>query len=275
MKWVPDVRASALNVLTNIMSYLHDSWIYIYIINQYALDTFSQKINTIVLYMRWTELVIAWFRNEIEMCCDANFVVQSAPPPPPPPPPPLLWKTKKMRRLVKLVICFQENDKTSKVCVCAPPRARACLCVWYDTKPCKRRLSRSCEMKVFAQSLRRFTCAWAFFCKCYVWEMGKSSGRQYLKSRCSLDAFITISLTPWFTQYVLAKPFYHYNDVIMGAMASQITSLTIVYSAVYLGENQSSASLAFVRGIHRWPVNSPHKGPVTRKMFPFDDVIMH
>ena len=64
----------------------------------------------------------------------------------------------------------------------------------------------------------------------------------------------------------------------MGAMASQITSLTIVYSAVYSGagqrKHQSSASLAFVRGIHRWPVNSPHKGPVTRKMFPFDDVIM-
>ena len=39
-------------------------------------------------------------------------------------------------------------------------------------------------------------------------------------------------------------------------------------------KHQSSASLAFVRGIHRWPVNSPHKGPVTRKMFPFDDVIM-
>ena len=29
-----------------------------------------------------------------------------------------------------------------------------------------------------------------------------------------------------------------------------------------------------MRGIHRWPVNSPHKGPVTRQMFPFDDVIM-
>ena len=40
-------------------------------------------------------------------------------------------------------------------------------------------------------------------------------------------------------------------------------------------KHQSSASLAFVRGIHRWPVNSPHKGPVTRKMFPFGDVIMH
>ena len=70
----------------------------------------------------------------------------------------------------------------------------------------------------------------------------------------------------------------HYNDVIMGAIASQITSLTIAYSIVFLGadqrKHQSSASLAFVWGIHRWPVNSPHKGPVMRKMFPFDDVIM-
>ena len=71
---------------------------------------------------------------------------------------------------------------------------------------------------------------------------------------------------------------FQYNDVIMDAMASQITILTIVYSAVYLGadqrKHQNSASLAFVKGIHRWPMNSPHKGPVTRKMFPFDDVIM-
>ena len=65
----------------------------------------------------------------------------------------------------------------------------------------------------------------------------------------------------------------------MGTMASQITSLTIVYSTVYSGadetKHQSSASLAFVRGIHRSPVNSPHKWPVTQKMFPFDDVIMY
>ena len=71
---------------------------------------------------------------------------------------------------------------------------------------------------------------------------------------------------------------YHCNDVIMSAMVSQITSPTIVCSTVYSGadprKHQSSASLAFVRGIHRWPVNSPHKWPVTRKMFPFDDVIM-
>ena len=70
----------------------------------------------------------------------------------------------------------------------------------------------------------------------------------------------------------------HYDDVIMGTMASKITSLTIVYSSVYSGadqsKHQSSASLAFVWGIHRSPVNSPYKWPVTRKMFPFDDVIM-
>ena len=72
---------------------------------------------------------------------------------------------------------------------------------------------------------------------------------------------------------------YHsyYNDVIMGAMASQITSVWTVYSigsGVNQRKHQSSAFLAFVRGIHRSPVNSPHKAPVTRKMFPFDDVIM-
>ena len=70
---------------------------------------------------------------------------------------------------------------------------------------------------------------------------------------------------------------FHYNGVIMSTMASQITSLTIVYLTVYSGADQRhqiSASLAFVRGIHRWPVNSPHKGPVTRKIFPFYDVIM-
>ena len=72
---------------------------------------------------------------------------------------------------------------------------------------------------------------------------------------------------------------WHYSDVIMEAMASQITRLTIVYSTVYSGadqrKNQSSASLAFVQGIHRWSVNSPHKRSLQRKMFPYDDVIMN
>ena len=70
---------------------------------------------------------------------------------------------------------------------------------------------------------------------------------------------------------------HNYCYVIMGAMASKIISLTIVYSIVHSGadqrKHQSSASLAFVRGIHRWTVNSPLKCPVTQKMFPFDDVI--
>ena len=70
----------------------------------------------------------------------------------------------------------------------------------------------------------------------------------------------------------------HYNDVIMTTMASQFTNLTVVYSTVYSDadqrKHQSSASLAFVWGNSPGPVNSPHKGPVTRKMLPFDDVIM-
>ena len=71
----------------------------------------------------------------------------------------------------------------------------------------------------------------------------------------------------------------HYSDVIMSAIASQITGVSIVYSNVCSDvdqrKHQSSASLAFVRRIHRWPVNSPHKRPVKRKMFPFDDFTMN
>ena len=64
--------------------------------------------------------------------------------------------------------------------------------------------------------------------------------------------------------------YIHYIDVIMSAAASQITGISIIYSILCSGadqiKHQSSASLAFVRGIHRWPVDSPHKEPVTRKI---------
>ena len=77
---------------------------------------------------------------------------------------------------------------------------------------------------------------------------------------------------------VSVVPQVDYIDVLLDAMASQISSPTIVYSTIYSDSDQrnhqSSASLAFVRGIHQWLVNSPHKWPVMRKMFPFDDVIM-
>ena len=114
--------------------------------------------------------------------------------------------------------------------------------------------------------------------QCYLYPPGLLlliPGQSY---NCSSEATLTIvgsikSNRNWW--YV---PTNHYSDVIMGTMASQITSLTIVYSTVCSGEDQrkhqSSASLGFVRGIHRWPVNFPHKWPVTQKMFPFDDVIM-
>ena len=98
--------------------------------------------------------------------------------------------------------------------------------------------------------------------------MGLSFGNRYLWKLRRL--VICLASTIW-------KKCTHYGDVKMGPMASQIISLTIVptvYSDADQRKHQSSASLAFVRGIHRGPVNSPHKWPVTRKMFPFDDVIM-
>ena len=88
------------------------------------------------------------------------------------------------------------------------------------------------------------------------------------------------TLSHWLWRYcnaneVTGKWRKHYSDVIKGAMASQITEVSIIYSTVCSGagqrKHQSSASFAFLRGIHRWSVNSPHKGPVT---LPFDDVIM-
>ena len=90
------------------------------------------------------------------------------------------------------------------------------------------------------------------------------------------STFVAITLL-----VVMDEGHYHYSDVIMTTMASQITSLTVVYLIMLIvysdadqRKHQSSARLAFVRGIHRSPVNSPHKGPVTGEMFPFDDVIM-
>ena len=104
----------------------------------------------------------------------------------------------------------------------------------------------------------------------------------YTENRCHDANFVVISGTggchsddlPCY-QCWQSRHHDHYDDVIMSAVACQITSLTIVCSNVAdQRKHQSSASLAFVWGIHRWPVNSPHKGPVMRKMFPFDDVIM-
>ena len=94
-----------------------------------------------------------------------------------------------------------------------------------------------------------------------------------------LNENITVAPTALDNGFVMTMgKIIHYNDVIMISMASQITSVSIVYSTVCSRadqrNHQSSAKLAFVRENHRWPVTSPYKEPVTRKIFPFDDVIM-
>ena len=77
------------------------------------------------------------------------------------------------------------------------------------------------------------------------WESGNIDHK--LPPLCHQPAFPAIQY-PW-------NPL-HYSGVIMGSMASRITFLIIVYSTVYSGidqrKHQSSASLACVRGIHRW-----------------------
>ena len=83
-----------------------------------------------------------------------------------------------------------------------------------------------------------------------------------------------------FGEVHLTLPKYlYYSDDIVSTMASQITGLPIVCSTISSGTDhricQRSASLAFMRGIHRWLVDSPHKRPITRKIFPFDDVIVN
>ena len=111
----------------------------------------------------------------------------------------------------------------------------------------------------------RFTYYWRFVRGIHL-QVSPSSNKQPAVWSCD-DSFVV-----W-----LNKPL-HYNDVIMSAIASQITSLASVYSTVYSGadqrKHQSSASLAFVRKIHRWRVNSRTKSHNNGKIFPSDDVIM-
>ena len=108
----------------------------------------------------------------------------------------------------------------------------------------------------------------------WQWHDESNHFRSHNQQAC-MDDLISLHTDKIVTRWSL---FMHYSDIIMGAMASQITSLAIVKSTLYLGvdqrKHQSFASLKFVRVIHRSPVNSPHEGPARRKMFPFDDVIM-
>ena len=111
-------------------------------------------------------------------------------------------------------------------------------------------------------------------------ELGTAHVIAFLKGPCRAHILICLgSFVHWWKYTFWWKQSFmiHYSDVTMGrwrlkSPASQL--FTQPYISADQRKHQSSSSLAFVRGIHRWPVNSPHKLPVTRKMFPFDDVIM-
>ena len=132
--------------------------------------------------------------------------------------------------------------------------------------------------KVFLSSLQRLFCRHIYICflngslllltnikfECVRMVLfdKNPSVIQPVDQWCQPTTVSTLDQNPWRHMISLV----HYDAVIVGAMASQITSRTIVYSTVYSDadqrKHQSSASLAFVRGIHRGPVNSPHKWPV-------------
>ena len=111
--------------------------------------------------------------------------------------------------------------------------------------------------------------------------MASASSHIYLFYVMWLIFNTLISNAVWWTRllsHLLLRFFFrHYSDVIMNAMAYQTTGVSMVCLTVCSGTDQRklrrSASLAFVRGMHQWPVNSPHKLPITRKMFPFYNVI--
>ena len=141
--------------------------------------------------------------------------------------------------------------------------------------------SRRCTSKCRLRNGGHFVSASMCQCYCHIFHSPMRLHIIFIQNHL-INILWTLSLKwllPLGFCFTERSQWSHYSDVIMGAMASKITSVSIVYSTVCSGadqrKHQSSASLAFVRGIHRWPVNSPHKGPVKRKMFPLDDVIMH
>ena len=101
--------------------------------------------------------------------------------------------------------------------------------------------------------------------QCHVQNDGHFYGHQYVTMGCYRMALVNFEAL-------------HYSGAIMSKMVFQITSVSIVYSIVSSGadqrKHQSATSLAYVWGIHPWPVDSPQKGPIARKMFPFDYVMM-
>ena len=113
---------------------------------------------------------------------------------------------------------------------------------------------------------RPFSCTWEMIRVFSGCAFRNFIRRSHGKTELNAPLYLRISdeqvlWTNWMEHIVLQGLFelqtvwWHYNDVIMGAMASQITSLTIIYLTVYSSadqrQHQSSASLAFVWWIYR------------------------
>ena len=132
----------------------------------------------------------------------------------------------------------------------------------------------NCHKKI---NLKTASTKWTLYCPCLDVLWGTINNLSHYEPIKNQDHYLPRLMIQCPIICLVVRS-HHYGDVIMGPITSQITSLTIVYSTVYSDadqrKHQSSASLAFVWVIHRGSVNSPHKWPVTRKMFPFDDVIM-
>ena len=101
------------------------------------------------------------------------------------------------------------------------------------------------------------------FCKYHIHSHNHIFCSVFLKTPITYEIYLLKNRNRCHISWALVT-YTHYNDAKISVVASQITSLTIIYTTVYSGtdqrKHQSSASLAFARGIHRWPVNSPHKG---------------
>ena len=113
-----------------------------------------------------------------------------------------------------------------------------------------------------------------FRCGCFVQLMRinlKTSPKSLIPPKYRLNSWSSATIV-W--QTIVSS---HYSDVLMGTIASQITSqlFTQPFIQTQIKENiKAPRHWPLCGGIHRGPVNSPHKWPVTRKMFPFHDVIM-
>ena len=104
------------------------------------------------------------------------------------------------------------------------------------------------------------------------WLGAREASSHYLNKWCPRLLTHVWVTRPWWLRNLTLRWRHNERDGVSNHQPHVCCST--VYTGADQRKHQSPASLAFVRGIHRSPVNSPHKRPVTRKMSPFDDVIM-